>query len=103
MPPAVDFDNTPEVEAFIQARFAALYPGSSGAWLGRVFADIDDLFEGRNPAYLPIDLRYHNLRHTLMATVCMADLLEGMNSAEGDQRIEPRDFEMAIAGVLMHD
>ena len=103
MPPAVDFDNTLEVEAFIQSTFAALFPGASGAWLRRVFSDIDDLFEGRNPAYLPVDLRYHNQRHTLMATVCMTCLLEGMNAANGDQRIERRDFELAIAGVLMHD
>jgi hypothetical protein len=102
MPPDVDFDSTPAVEGFVRARFAALYPGCSDAWLRRVFADIDDLFAGRNAAYSAIDLRYHNLRHTLMATTCMV-LLEGMNSARGDQRIEVRDFELAVAGVLMHD
>jgi len=103
MPPDVDFDSTPAVEAFVCARFSALFPGGSDAWLKRVFADIDDLFAGRNPAYLAIDLHYHNLRHTLMATTCMAALMEGMNSTRGDQRIEVRDFELAIAGVLMHD
>ena len=103
MPPDVDFGSTPAVEGFVLARFAALYPGSSDAWLRRVFADVDDLFKGRNPAYLAADLRYHNLRHTLMATACMAALLEGMNAARGDQRIEVRDFELGIAGVLMHD
>lgn len=103
MPPAVDFDKAPAVDAFVRAKFIALYPGRSDSWLGRVFRDINDLFEGRNPAYSAVDLRYHNLRHTLMATVCMAELLEGMNAARGDQRIEARDFELAIAGVLMHD
>jgi hypothetical protein len=103
MPPDVDFDSAPAVEGFVRERFAALYPGCSDRWLRRVFADVEDLFEGRNPAYLAADLRYHNLRHTLMATTCMAVLLEGMNCAHGDQRIEVRDFELGIAGVLMHD
>src|SRR5580658_10701033 len=70
MPPDVDFDSITAVSGFVRARFSAMYPGSKDAWITRLFGDIDALFAGRNPDYLPIDLRYHNLRHTLMATVC---------------------------------
>jgi hypothetical protein len=69
----------------------------------RVFADIDGLFAGRNPAYLPLDLRYHNLRHTLLATVCMTLVLEGQRLSGGDDSPKARDFELGIAGVLLHD
>lgn len=103
MLPAVDLDHTPAVGAFVRATFTSMFPGADDAWLGRVFEDFDALFTGRIPAYLPIDLHYHNLRHTLMATTCMAVLLEGVHAARGDQRLGVRDFELAIAGVLLHD
>jgi hypothetical protein len=103
MLPAVDCDKTRPVADFVRAKFRALYPSSSDSWLTRVFEDIDGLFAGRNPAYSAIDLHYHNLRHTLMATACMVDLLEGQHSTDGDEHLKARDFELAIAGVLMHD
>ena len=103
MIPEVDFDSLSAVSDFVRAKFAAMYPGASDALLVRMFGDIDSLFAGRHPAYAPIDLRYHNLRHTLMATVCMAVLLEGRLSADGGEMLKARDFELAIAGVLLHD
>jgi hypothetical protein len=103
MLPEVDFDSAIAVSGFVRAQFSAMYPGSRDDWVARLFGDIDDLFAGRNPDYLPIDLRYHNLRHTLMATVCMSDLLEGRRSADGGELLKERDFELAIAGVLLHD
>jgi hypothetical protein len=103
MIPDVDFDSLSAVSGFVRARFASMYPGASDALLVRMFGDIDSLFAGRNPAYAPIDLHYHNLRHTLMATVCMGVLLEGRRSADGGEMLKERDYELAIAGVLLHD
>jgi hypothetical protein len=103
MLPKVDFDSLAAVSAFVRGKFAAMYPGASEALLQRLFGDVDNLFAGRNPAYGPIDVRYHNLRHTLMATVCMAVLLEGRRSSDGGEMVRERDFELAIAGVLLHD
>jgi hypothetical protein len=103
MIPAANCDVTLSVAAFVRGKFRALYPAASDAWLQRVFRDIDGLFAGRHPNYAPIDLRYHNLRHTLLATVCMAELLEGHHAAAGEGPLRPRDFEMAIAAVLLHD
>jgi hypothetical protein len=37
-----------------------------------------------------------------MATACMALILEGKHGASGGE-LEPRGFELAIAGVLLHD
>ena len=81
MLPDVDFDSLPAVSEFVRARFKAIYPGASDTLILRMFKDVDDLFAGRHPDFLPIDLHYHNLRHTLMATVCMGVLLEGRRSS----------------------
>jgi len=103
MLPAVDFENTSAVAAFVRAKFEAIYPEASDAWLQQLFNDIDALFTGRHPAYAKNDLRYHNLRHTLMAVVCMAVLLEGRHLARDGVPLKARDFELGIAGVLLHD
>ena len=103
MLPDVDFDNTPAVAAFIQSKYVGMFGGSSSKWLDQVFCDIDDLFAGRTAAYGAIDLQYHNLRHTLMATVCMAELLEGRHLSGAEHNLKARDFELAIAAVLLHD
>jgi hypothetical protein len=38
-----------------------------------------------------------------MATVCMAQILEGHQLAKAEPRVGRRDFELAIAAVLLHD
>ncbi len=102
MLPQVDFDNSLAVAEWVRAKFRALYPAAEPAFLQRLFADVEALFAGRRPGFAAIDLKYHNLRHTLMATVCMALLLEGHHEASGGG-LKSRDFELAIAGVLLHD
>lgn len=103
MLPIVDHDSTLSVSAFVREKFSVMFPGVSDAPLRRMFADIDALFNGRDPAYNAVGLHYHNLSHTLMATVCMAELLEGRHAAVDGDRLNSRDFELAIAGVLLHD
>jgi hypothetical protein len=103
MLPKVDFDNPYAVAEFVRARFGVLFPSASPAMIQRLFSDVDAMFAGRNPAYAAVDLKYHNLRHTLMATVCMALILEGEYGSDAGTNLGPRDFELAIAGVLLHD
>jgi hypothetical protein len=103
MLPKVDFDDPSAVSVFVRAKFGELYPAADQALLQKLFGDIDAFFGGRAPGYAAIDLKYHNLRHTLMATVCMALLLEGQRAAAAGGGLGPRDFELAIAAVLLHD
>jgi hypothetical protein len=103
MLPNVDFDDPTAVAAFVVAKFGKLYPAEDRSLLVRLFGDIAGFFAGRTPAYGAIDLKYHNLRHSLMATVCMAQILEGRQAEVGSEALTPRDFELAIAGVLLHD
>ena len=101
--PPVDTKDAPAVAKFVKARFAAMYPGASLSWLERLFVDIETLFCGRHPDYAAVDLRYHDLEHTLQATVCLALLLEGRHAAGVEPRIDPRQFELAISAGLLHD
>jgi hypothetical protein len=75
--PPVDTKNPSAVASFVEETFARMYSGASLQWLRVIFNDIETLFAGRHPDYAAVDLRYHDLEHTLQATVCLALLLEG--------------------------
>jgi len=101
--PPVDTKNAPAVAEFVERRFADMYPGASLTWLATLFRDIETLFTGKHPDYAPVDLRYHDLEHTLQATVCITLLLEGRHAAAVEPRINARMFELAVSSVLLHD
>jgi hypothetical protein len=103
MLPKVDFNNAAAVSEFVREKFVSLHGKASDRLLARLFDDVDSMFAGRTPDYSAIDLKYHNLRHTLMATACMTLLLEGQHLEGGERRLTPRYFELAIASVLLHD
>jgi hypothetical protein len=84
-------------------KFAAMYPGADLDFLRRLFTEIEKLFTGRHPDYSAVDLRYHDFEHTLQATVCLALLLEGRHRAAIQPKLGAREFELAVAGVLLHD
>ena len=101
--PPVDTKNARAVEAFVEKKFKAMYPRASLKWLKRIFRDMLDMFEGRNPDFGAIDIRYHDFEHTLQATVCITLLLEGRFAAKAEPLVSARQFELAVASVLLHD
>jgi hypothetical protein len=101
--PAVDTKNASAVEAFIVAKFAVMYPGAGLNWIRGIVRDVHGLFSGQHPDYAAIDVGYHDLEHTLQATVCLVLLLEGRHAAGVEPRFGPRQFELALAAVLLHD
>lgn len=101
--PPVDTKNATAVAAFVEEKFAKMYPGASLVWLKTIFTDIEALFTGKNPDYAASDVRYHDLEHTLQATVCIVLLLEGRHFAEVEPRVDPRHFDLALSAVLLHD
>jgi hypothetical protein len=101
--PLVDTKDATAVASFVAEKFAGMYPGASTTWLHVLFCEIEELFTGQRPDYAAIDLRYHDLEHTLQATVCLSLLLQGRHRAGDEPRLGPRDFELALSAVLLHD
>jgi len=101
--PLVDTKNPAAVAAFVEKKFAEMYPDASLLWLETIFRDIEQLFSGRHPDYAAVDLRYHDLEHTLQATLCLVLLLEGRHHAGVEPRLNARQFELGLSAVLLHD
>lgn len=101
--PAVDTKSAAAVEALIVSKFSTMFPGAGLSWIRGIIRDVGALFAGNHPDYAPNDVGYHDLEHTLQATVCLVLLLEGRHAAGVEPRFGPRQFELALAAVLLHD
>jgi len=101
--PPVDTKNAAAVAKFTEQKFGEMYPDASLVWLESIFRDMETLFSGRHADYAPVDLRYHDFEHTLQATVCIVLILEGRHAAGVAPKINARQFELAVAAVLLHD
>jgi hypothetical protein len=80
-----------------------MYPRTKALWLDALFRDVDAAYNGRHPDYLPCDLRYHDLEHSLQATLCYAQLMAGRHQEGVKPRVTSRQFELGVAAALLHD
>jgi hypothetical protein len=101
--PLVDTKDATAVAGFVATRFVDLYPGVSPLWMDTLFRDVQRLFTGKRSDYAPVDLRYHDLEHTLQAAVCITLLLEGRHRTGSEPALDPRHFELALSATLLHD
>jgi hypothetical protein len=101
--PLVDTKDVTAVASFVAHTFERMHPGVGLVWLCTLFSDVQDLFGGRRPDYAAIDLRYHDLEHTLQATVCLCVLLENRHKARTSPALNARQFELSLSAVLLHD
>jgi hypothetical protein len=63
----------------------------------------EDLFKGRQSEYQAMDTAYHDISHTLQATLCLVELLHNRHYENATPRISPADFKRAFVAVLFHD
>lgn len=68
----------------------------------RVLDLADRLFRGEIWNAQPDTLRYHDFAHTLQASYCVLDLIAG-HARDNNPALSPREVELALAAVLLHD
>jgi len=100
----VNVEHAGEVRDAVIAMYSARYPGIDLAPLARAFGDVQALFEGDFPGYLPCDTLYHDVRHTLDMTLAMARLVEGHDRAHpGPEQLGGRRAVLGVVIALLHD
>jgi len=83
--------------------FTALGWSSSHALITRVLGDITAAFWGDRLGYLANDMRYHDLGHTLQATICAGDLAAGLCRSGECPEFGQRETELVVIAALLHD
>ncbi|HTL66294.1 MAG TPA: HD domain-containing protein [Lacunisphaera sp.] len=102
-PHTVNTKSSLAVAAMVKEALRDIGSESSYPLIDRLFADVTDMFEGRYPGYRAIDMFYHDFEHTLQATVCLTHILQGRSRSADKPVLKPRDWELAIMAVLLHD
>ncbi len=88
---------------FVQNTVTSHFLGKSTILLDKVFARVQDLFEGRYPGYQRSDTAYHDFKHTCEATVAVVRILDGHIKSGKFPAVISGDFELIIADILLHE
>ena len=99
----LDFRGAPETLQFVCSLFSEDFPGRSTEFLVAVFNKVGELFAGRFPGYQACDTKFHDLAHTCQATVTTLRILDGQIKSGQLPTVSARDFELAVAAILLHD
>ena len=98
-----DTTSPPEIARYCAAAMSRMGHGQSEALIAQLVADVTRLFSGQHPGYQALDMQYHNYEHTLQATVCVCQMIEGRLAVGATPVLGRRECELALAAVLLHD
>jgi hypothetical protein len=73
---------------------ARLFLGAAADFVRRAVDSVAGCFAGQHPHSQVIDLRYHDLEHTMAGTLCLARLLEGRARAGAESAVSRSWFEL---------
>lgn len=99
----IDLKSPEESLRFVREIFVQRFPGHPAQFLATVFEKLRDLFAGRYPGYQACDTAFHDLNHTCQAAVATARILDGHIRSGQSPALSARDFELAMAGIWLHD
>ena len=85
--------------------FEKLFDGAAAPALRQGFSDLDDLYQGRHPEYLPCDTEYHDIQHVLDVTLAMARLMDGYERSRrnGSPTLGREGYIFGVVLALFHD
>lgn len=83
--------------------FRQAFPGEDTGFISPWFGLIAKLFKGAYPGYQAMDTVYHDLDHTLQATLCWVRLVCNRQRTALQPQMTIRDFEAGLVAILMHD
>ncbi len=99
----IDFSSTSDVCALTRERCRQMFGPQLDDFIDEFMKVTEGLFAGRQPGFQAIDTGYHNISHTLQATLCLVELLHNRHFADAIPKIRSEDFKRALVAVLFHD
>jgi hypothetical protein len=99
----IDFTDTSEVRDLVAERRSHMFGQQDDGYIKEYMDEIDSLFTGAYPEYQAMDTAYHDIRHTLQATLCLVELLHNRHFTEAVPKVGEKEFRLALFAVLFHD
>lgn len=99
----IDFSTTNETCHLVLERHEWLFGAAGDEYVLEFMNLVEDLFSGRHPEYQAMDTAYHDISHTLQATLCLTELLRCRHEHHALPPVTANDFRRALVAVLFHD
>lgn len=99
----IDFSNTNEVRRLVKERCEHLYGRSEDAQIDEYMDTVESLFNGQYPEYQAMDTAYHDIGHTLQATLCLVELIHHRQVSGAVPQVSANDFSRGLVAILFHD
>jgi len=98
-----DTRNPSAVAGEIEQLHARMFPGHDAPYIRPILSKVEDAFDGRWGKFQAMDTAYHDLEHTLQATLCCLRILAGHLAANSHPILAPRHFRLGYHAMLLHD
>ena len=99
----IDFTDTKDVRRLVRERHTYLYGMPDDGYIDEYMDTVEQLFTGNHPDYQANDTAYHDITHTLQATLCLVELLYQRQRSGATPRISAEEFRLAVIAALLHD
>ena len=83
--------------------FNLAFPNEDASDISRIVADVVRMFSGKYTGMQGNDAKYHDLEHTMQASVCFARLMLIRHYIGAPPVMGPEDFLRGMAAILLHD
>ena len=101
--PEIDTKDADSVEQEVRSIYRAVLPESNDAIVANAFDWIISCFSGHRQNYQAIDIKYHDLEHTLQVLLCMMRIISGRFEAGVHPRFTEKTVELGLLAMLLHD
>ncbi|MDX2108946.1 MAG: hypothetical protein SFY80_01765 [Verrucomicrobiota bacterium] len=99
----VDSRNPAAVAAHVTKLYNDVFPGRDTGFVSCWFDHVERMFSGNYKDFQKIDTVYHDLEHTMQATLCFVRIFCNRQLLGIQPQMTARDFEIGLVGILMHD
>lgn len=99
----IDTSDPSQVAQAIIEILERMFPGADSSFISGFFNDIEKMFDGHYLNYQAMDTVYHDLDHTMQATLCWVRLVANRHFLNVEPRMTERDFRIGMVAVLFHD
>ena len=99
----VDTHDYNAVSFAIVSTLLRAWPEVEAYYVPRLIHDVHHLFDGEFLEVQPMDTRYHDLEHTLQASLCFTRIMVQRHLCGVSPIIDPEDFKLGLIAVALHD
>ena len=99
----INADDCHKVEKEVLETLREVFPDADTELIAQLFADVRDIFAGKYWKFQGSDTVYHDLAHTLQATICWVRLITNRHLQKVDPVLQVTEIENGLHAVLLHD